>query len=299
MTDHTIQSVGVDYFVATTKKDEVGERWYERFVKHTDESGGKLDPVKDWQNRWYKGRSCAKVYWGQSQTMGYIVMAQGAIANDLWVDLVPKTSYNVTRVDLQVTCKLERPKPDWASVVYERASANNSRSSTLVQSSRGGSTCYIGSRHSDQFGRIYDKGVQSRQAEPGIMWRYECQIMKPRALPLTKSMYESITKAGADQASEIQGYVYRWFNARSITTLFTERPSRLVAEVGKSVSTADKKLIWLRSQVQPTVRNLIAAGHLKDTIDALGVSYDQLYLLAGAEGVLVTEDRRDGGLTNV
>lgn len=289
MDNYSITSAGVDYFTATTRDDYVFDKWYNDWHEALERRDVPKVAIEPWGNRYYNGYQYEGSMLGVSESLGYIFIAKGANAKYWWSKMMPRKG-RVTRIDAQVTCLFERPDPDWAARLYERAKSNKARSSQMIQNSRGGTTVYIGSRQSDQFGRLYDKGVQSKLFGPGKLWRYETQFGKPRSGAFADSLYDA-WQAGRDTEKEIVGLVYRWWQSRGVTTPFFESGGSLVAEVEKTITTVDRRLDWLRSQIAPTVNRLIAQGHGKETLEALGLTWGQIEMFAPKYEVV---DRQNG-----
>lgn len=270
-----IVNSGLDWYTATTISERVGYAWYEVFNKYREKqiSGGR-GWLEEWKNLGYTGLECEGLSWGYSPRHGYIMIARSVVAENTWRKVLP-IARNITRLDLAVTCKLPKPVPDLVDKTFAVTRLIKQRRYDMRQNSRGGSTLYVGSRQTDQFGRLYDKGVESKSYNPGVLWRYEVELKKPRSLVMAKRIYEQFQKGISTELSII-GYVWDWFDGREVRPLFRRSGCNMVVEVEKRITSADKKIAWLRSQVGPTVQKLIALGHHKQIVDALGLDAEQL-----------------------
>lgn len=288
MTDYSLLETGLDWMTVTTDNDATGLHWYTLFDQYANSWGPQKMERKEWKNRWYSGVRVENMTWGTSQNQGYIMIMAGEAARDWGLRLYPSVG-KVTRLDLQVTVTLNRPMVNLATTEYQRNSNRKDRGYTNIVNSRSGNTLYVGSRHSDQFGRLYDKGVQTGSAEPGKKWRYECEIKKPRSMAIASRLYE-LKAEGRDVNPDIVGYVWEWFNRRGVRTLWNKGATSIVTSVGGRVSTLDKKLAWLRTQVAPSVDELVRAGLGRDVIDIFGPSLGEIYEQSSFVGIASTHE---------
>lgn len=271
----TVVGVSVDWVTVTTQDEGKGLNWYELFLAHKKKFDKGKPLVHQWSNPWYSGARCEGLIWAQSEQLGYIMIAQGPPAGDLHRRLIPAAS-NVSRIDVQVTVELAKPWTRLAKQVYEHSLETKRLKTSWIQNSRSGQTVYIGSRNSDQFGRVYDKGVQAGVGkDPGTFWRYEVELKKPRSMVFAESLM-SIEEPGKSEAEEIQSFVHKWFYSRGVKPVFNAKSGRLIAEVGRRVTSKEQKLTWLRTQVRPTFQRLMAEGHGKDAMVAVGIDPYQL-----------------------
>lgn len=222
------------------------------------------DPqVWNWQR--YKGLIVTGVRWGTREEDD-IAIVSGMDAAQWWQKLAMFRD-NCSRVDLAVTVFPETAMQAVAARAFERlggwnvpASAN--RRYTFLRSNGGGETLYIGSRSSDQFGRLYDKSCQLKPMQPaGTIWRYETEFKHDRAELVLKGLIAS--ESGHRFPDSIVPTVYDWFEERGVQCIFTRNtnvpalPTQLVAVV----STDQMQLQWLRRQVSPAVRRLVSKGY--------------------------------------
>lgn len=258
-------SQGVDWLTATSPKDEVGQAWYGLFLRYTDSQNGQ-ELVSDAKNRYYEGRKCGPVFWGYAPKQGYIMQISGRAANEFWRKVCPSAK-NVSRLDLQVTATGAKHRPNLIDA-YELAVAEvGIVAPTYWRKSRDAKTVYCGSRNSAQFGRIYDKGAEQGGA-PGYVYRYEVQLGDNLGKPASEYL---LSLEGDDADKGIKSFVHRWFLTRGARPIFSPMGQGHIVSVGRDVTTADRKLNWLRSQVAPTIAKLEEMGRLPDALNALGL----------------------------
>lgn len=270
-----IQYTNVDWLTATTKDDKVGLYWYETFLSLGKEVDGLTMLENRWHNGFYGGLGIDGLKWGFSEALGYIIIGSSEMAGRLWDRLNPKPK-KVTRLDL--CCDVLMPEPyDMAGVNYKEIKefeTDKRRKYTLFENTHGGKTLYVGSRHSQAYGRLYDKGNESGQEENQKLWRFEVEIKKP----LSSVVAERLAKvSGQDRQKFIANYIGNWFADRMVTDaeyIINGEFKPLVVQVRQT--TVDRKLGWLRTQVAPTVGMLIDNGLGRQVARSLFTSREQL-----------------------
>ena len=236
--------------------------------------------VKKWGMKGYAGYRIAGMAWGMRHD-GCIMMLSGQDAAVNWLPALALAE-NVTRVDLAATVALEKPFINVAKMAYARAITDPERCQckrrkySYVENSAGGQTCYIGSRISDQFGRIYDKGLESEKdacASPGLIWRYEVEFKSYRAKKLARQMEASARAETETVAEAISHLVYTWFRARGIPPIFNDTPADTdwIVELEARITDDEASLNWLTVQVRPSVERLLEHGREAETLEALGI----------------------------
>jgi DNA relaxase NicK len=134
---------------------------------------------------------------------------------------------------------------------------------TLIQNSDGGSTLYIGSRQSDLFARLYDKGVEQAACVPGQWWRLELEIKHERALTVARVLQQSVA-----QTQQLTSMVARYFADRAGMRI-PSYDGAAVCNGGPHVTSSAKQLQWLSRGVRPTVKRLLDRQEMARVVDAL------------------------------
>jgi len=277
----------VDWFTATSGSDRLGFLWRELMSRYEKTLAYADLERREWSRHGYNGTSLPGFQWGYHRQHGYIIICSGPIAERFWLEaLAPRP--RVTRLDLSVTVDINPPEPFMADRLYREGQAQGlfgNLSTTVVENSRGGNTLYLGSRSSDQYGRLYDKGVEAdpKGGEQGKFWRYEVEFKKPRSSVVAGTLMTRM-KDGSLPADLILSTVHDWFLVRGVRPLF--RPGAtpaLVTVVSQEYreTSLDRKIKWLRTSVQPTVKKLLAMGMEEETLRALGIPRQLSYLEDG------------------
>jgi hypothetical protein len=192
-----------------------------------------------------------------------------------YFELAAAINCAATRIDLAVDVMLSEPvlaaTSAYARLVRdteqeERAGYKSKFS--LITSSDGGSTLYLGRRSSAHFSRLYDKGIESETERTGLLWRYEVEYKQAAA----RSCFLAVNHT-ENRNDLICGLVYRHFLDRGVEPLFhiDSRPAKLQREAANK--THLDALNWLARQVKPTVARLRLAEYEKEVYNALGLDW--------------------------
>jgi DNA relaxase NicK len=205
---------------------------------------------------------------GGNKADGFIIVLSGADTGHLWRQFV-EDAVNITRFDLAVTTTIGFEFGELAERYWARLSQEDMdrRKYSLVRNSKGGQTLYVGSRSSDQFGRVYDKGAQQGDYPNGFKWRYEVEYKKPRASIAANALKQFETQ----EAKKIVDTVHSWFAHRGVPPIFHSTGDGIRIQMEARVDSDKKKLNWLRSQVAPSIEYLLSRGRGREALVALGL----------------------------
>ncbi len=264
----SVEYAGVDWLTMTSQDETVGQNWWAMYVQYRKVRRGEANEETPFSNGFYSGLKIASMRWGYSDTIGYIVIISGGDAEKMYQRLQP-AKHKVTRLDICIDFSFADPIA-LANIIYhtlEEEDENKQRKYKLWISSDGGATAYIGSRQSHQFGRIYDKGIQSGRAEQGQLWRAEVEYKKPIAGQIARGLSEVKPE---ERGGLIRNQVRSWFDERGADLEVGGDIGELIeVTVEQRTTTANKKLAWLRQQVAPTIGQLIEAGYGKEVLFSL------------------------------
>lgn len=255
----------VDWLTVTASEHQRRGVLFDMFTKVCDamKTLGQDPQVWNWMG--YKGLQVTGVRWG-TRAEDDIAIASGMDAAQWWQQLAGFRD-NCSRVDLAVTVFPPFAMYDVAARAYSSMggwNGNNSqkRKACFLHNNAGGQTLYIGSRSSDQFGRLYDKSAQLRPPRPaGTIWRYEVEFKHQRAEVVLKSLIAS--ESAQRFPDSIVPTLYDWFEERFVQPIFTRNCTVpvLPTQLQATVTTDQMKLEWLRRQVGPAVRKLVQRGY--------------------------------------
>lgn len=225
-------------------------------------------PSHKWNFKGYRGRSFDGCSYGIRGDEG-IVMLHGEWCQEYWSRIAPSRQ-KCTRVDLAVTVELAQENTLLAERGYDQVASNAGITSSIVMSSKGGSTVYLGSRQSQFMGRLYDKGAEEGLPS-GMIWRYEVECKKPASEAVVTQLLDT-----SDVSAWVSSYVERWFSARGLPPVYTSENVECELEVAANVTTPDRRMAWLRTSVRPTVGRLCIEGFEAEVRDALGLPAQQI-----------------------
>lgn len=268
----------VDWITVTTRDSAVGYGWQEIYQNQRAKAEAEKLLIKEkrWKIMSYEGAGYAgSIRVGYSAQLGWIVIASSSSA-EIWHKLIGAKS-KVTRIDLAVTQSLLIEIEEVPRRYYEALDERDKvkRNYSLIQNTKMGQTLYVGSRRSEKFGRLYDKGVESGQALPGFRYRWEVEYKKPSSDELARALGAVRDR----QAEVITAMVYEFFHLRGIPPLFPKSGHAVGLEARTRVTSLDRKLHWIRSQVRPSIGEIVMAGRSRDLFQAFGIPISDKYLL--------------------
>lgn len=205
---------------------------------------------------------------------GYIRRIASSAADALY----PQIFYSgdkPSRLDVQVTVRLDEDINTVIQTHKAEATASNLMLSKARQRSieerndnKGGMTIYIGSRHSEQFGRIYNKHAQKPEEHYANTIRYEVELHGDNAAVWAESLLLSAGRRHRNCVS----YVKEWFEARGVATLIAQPTNRQIPPpIHRPPPTTLRTLQWLTKQVRPAVQRLLMEVDRALVLEALGV----------------------------
>jgi DNA relaxase NicK len=136
---------------------------------------------------------------------------------------------------------------------------------SLILNSDGGSTLYIGSRVSDRFARLYDKGIEQGTTAAGKWWRLELELKGRRSQSHAEALLS--TAAHRDQCLAT---VAEYFQQKAMLVIPFES-SMLIYNESRAPTSDARRLHWLSSQVRGTILELTRTVGLPRVLCALGI----------------------------
>lgn len=269
-----IAEVGIDWLTATIERSSsewnyvVGKAERE-LMQHKSEG----NQLKEGAMYGYSGFRAGANFLGHKDDRTLMQFTSGRAA--LAFERTYSEALHYSRLDIQATVRYDNNYQDIANYAYTKAEAANSelpparrRKLQIIENNDGGSTCYVGSRLSEQFARIYNKDVESGLEHYKNCWRFEIVLRNELATNAAKSFFWLDEKR--EQA--MLRYIHDWLAMRGITNTYPQ-PEQVAVIPTVTVTKSDnqRKLEWLASQVAPTVRHLLKAGLGDRMLLALGL----------------------------
>lgn len=266
-----------DWLTAITDSDldsqhlrTISNRWLGRSLK-----------IRPWAMRGYHGQSgndlegyTGGVAYGEKlgdKDVSSILQAWGDVSIRVGNELLELHHFHVSRMDYAVTVLFSEKLPPVSAWDLGSNTLPSCKVVRIVPEGDEGGTLYVGSRGSDKFGRIYDKGAQLGTVPPKLYWRWEVEF-KGQCARQAFSNYSECQDPGARRqlvASEVRAF----FHDHEIPTPIIRDVSwdRPMIRYATRVRCSNTTIQWLQQQVQPALRNLQGAGRLGDALDALGI----------------------------
>lgn len=224
--------------------------------------------VKPWRWKGYGGLHRGKITFGRRDDSDIVQLTQDwawQYLNEFYA-----LATNCTRVDLCVTVHLEEEVGKYIErhsreCLAHRKEKRPSLGTQLIYGNGEAQTLYIGSRTSDLFARIYDKGSESSDPSYECCLRYEIEIKGP---PADRCL--STLVAAPDRPTWIRNAVYEYFLKRGIRPLFGGVDAKVSINTIRPVTSDATRLAWLASHVRPTVQRLLATEKPEVLLAALG-----------------------------
>lgn len=228
---------------------------------------------RPWQAFGYRGSTFGLVQMGEG-VQGLLLQASQWAANDIRAMGLPYD--NISRADIAITVWYDSDPGAMVKGFAQRSEGARGFAGaagwkiTHIEGYGNGDTTYLGSRTSDTYVRIYDKGRESPEGgyyENAL--RYEVEYKGRAAGAVWEG--ESREAPGRDW---LAAQVLQVLRRRGI---FVALPGSISAPaVGLRTappSDTEKRLAWLRNQVRPSIDKLMADGvSLESVRQALGLA---------------------------
>ena len=263
-----VVNASVDWITATAASKDARDRLWSLGEHTLDRGQREGEHPTRWHAHGYSGWGNTHCSFG-TRADGVCLRLSSHEAADQWLHCL-SAAENVSRLDLAVDCELDSPATSLSRQIYRDVQLTpcvNGRppQRRLIVSGDGGSTVYVGSRASEQMGRVYDKGVESKTRPAGHWWRWEVEYKGGKSFAVAGAL-KSIDHAGVF----ISATVATWFRQRS-SHAFTTSMVPIVYNECEKPSTAEQQLLWLSRGVRPTVQRLVEHYGLERVLFALGL----------------------------
>lgn len=229
------------------------------------EAGQTIRPAS-WQG--YVGHRGENIFYGCRPKEAALTLS-GASPLPLIKECI-EAATNVSRIDLQITVRHEQPYMSYGKLAYSLLEDGGTRPGrkpiiTRIHKTAPGETISVGSRLSDQYGRVYDHGVKHGTSAPGTAWRHEVEFKRDSALHIARQI--TLPDKALDSIART---VYLWYASRGLRLMEREPSGSLMESVG-TVRNDPGGIEWLRRNVQSTVLKAVHTHGLAATLDALGL----------------------------
>jgi hypothetical protein len=229
--------------------------------------------VKPWRFQGYEGIATDSIRWGKRG--GYLLWeSSGERAASTMAFMGRCAGYSL-RCDLQTTLKFSSAQPSLGTYLM-RSSRETIPTHRRSQTRHGVSTATdglwlgtVGRRTSPSFLRIYDKGIESKSAPQGMMWRVEVEAKNTHSRILCQDHWNSLL-----DPKFCASYVASSLTRLGLHWPFSELGSSPVdVKLGKKEqTTAGTLAIWLTHTVRPTIPRLLSVFTVAEVLEMLNLS---------------------------
>ena len=281
-----VVSAGMDWLTCTAQQPSrvAALLDFGRDIISQEEGSGAVRKGWHWQG--YSGWQAGGAGYGFNGA-GAILRLSGATARELAADAISGAD-NVSRLDVQATVTADGIGSDHAIRLYAglagtRGGRGRPISRSLIQTSYGGDSLYLGRRISDAYGRVYNKSAEEKESAQTPRWRYEVEYKRKPAAAQARAYCEA-----SDREAWCVARVYHWFSDRGCAPPIG--PLQRVNDPGTSRgnSSQARRVQWLRRGVRPVVEQLAREFGWVDTLALLGVPVR--YIDPGIDQCIVQED---------
>lgn len=269
---------GIDYISLTMQNDNPNvQAWHRAALAYLEHISAQVGEMNETKRLGYEGITVGGSFVGKRER-DTIAIFSGERAKVAFERLYRRDTH-VSRMDVQVSYRYRVSTNNVAQVARNnvdranrRISSARQRNATLMEDLRGGATCYVGTRTSEQFARIYNKEAESGKEEFARVWRFEVQLKNKLAVKLA----EQIAGQTYTTTNHSVVFVKQWLSHRGVPTPWQADAELLpLPKVEKPNSQNDEKLLWLRTQVRPALRTLLKYGLRDAILEALGLDEQQ------------------------
>jgi len=259
--------VGVDWLTLTSHDPHRGGEWYDTFCEIAEFARGEgyLDEASTWLG--YTGHKVGRLFVG-ARSDGWIVRLSSDWA-ERYGGLFFPDAVRCTRIDLAVTT-WQQGEPGvqlgrlWSALQASEKRKTRASTCKLWSDAFGPQGISLGSRSSERYSRIYDKGKESGDDYYRGSLRWEVEIKGDLASQAALLVYSAENRRRA-----IRDVVADHFRCRGCATPFASAGEYTLAPARNQEAEVFVKLKWLREGVSPTVRRLVDACGLERVLDAL------------------------------
>ena len=232
--------------------------------------------IYGYKGDFYRGSGCGHMFYGENRAVfpAREMIQLGGELSDFYWPKVYFASDNVSRLDLRVDVEIKPAQNDIAEICYDEMQKMKSegmlnvKTCSLIKGTKG-QTLYVGSRQSDSYGRLYDKSAEQKEEVHGKIWRYEIEL-KGRYAKQAVEKLQSVFEVGRSAGLRSIGmFVWNWFDSRGVPPMFHFTAKNTQRIELTSVGEKGNTLVWLRQQVSPTIRRMIAQGRGGEAFRAL------------------------------
>jgi hypothetical protein len=266
-------TAGVDWFRYRTNDFEDTRPLLHAIRDVQQEDTQKASRLRPWRFQGYDGWQTDTIRYGQRN--GRVIWESSGSAAQRTLGLSALCTGSAKRIDLQITLQLCTPLPTFGSSLLRsitQSSISQHRNQIrcgLHTETTGLWLGTVGRRTHRSYLRIYDKGVESRQAVKGKMWRIELEAKHSHAAELwlrNQHRLKDPEFCAAYCVSSLKSSGCSW----PYGDLGTDEVD---IALGRDQRTTPSRLAgWLINSVAPTIPRLLTVFSVHEVLEMLSLS---------------------------
>ena len=229
---------------------------------------------KPFKMQGFQGQTCGPISAGFKGD-NFIIRISGKAADKIDALIPSFAECKPTRVDYQVTVKLEIPDKGLASrtfAIMEKSNGLQGPKRFLAFFTSNTDTLYVGKRTSPVMLRLYDKtpdiNLANETKHPlGSFWRYEVEYKRQYAKIALDSWLDA-----PNRTDWIWGTVADEYAKRGAPSFGSVQEYGTALKAYIAPTTTNSNLKWLKTTVRPVFQRLIESGLEREALMALGQS---------------------------
>jgi len=229
--------------------------------------------LKKWSFEGFKGQQSDSIRWG-TRGLELLWESSGETAASTLDFMAPASGY-ASRCDLQITLKFSTSQPSFGTCLSpswrETRRIHQPRQNPvgLTSATNGLWLGTVGRRTSPRYLRVYDKGVESKLAPMGVLWRIELEAKKTHSRTLCQTHLNSLR-----DPKFCASYVVSSLTRCGLRWPFSDIGDLPVNErLGKKEETTPGRLaMWLMQSVAPTIPRLLTVFTVAEVLEMLKLS---------------------------
>lgn len=226
---------------------------------------------KPWSRWGFTGESSRCVSFGRRGDESVLVLS--SYLADCNFPIVLGRADHISRLDLAVTVRTVPhqegvARKHYADFVKAGAGGRKGAVASLIQSTDGGSTTYLGRRISDKWLRIYDKWRESKDDAYKGCWRYELETKNAVAMGLARQLADGPTRPG-----RIAATVYQHCFTRGTQPIYSPNAEPVYLFSPRPSTDLERQCEWLATNVAGTAQIVASAIGPDKLLTILGVDF--------------------------
>jgi len=265
-----VVNAGLDWLTTTATDKKTAWLLLHEAQKIASEESRRGFFTKPWRQSGYAGFACGRIQHGERPDSA-IARVSSSLADEEWWRLY-QISDHVTRLDVQMTIRPSCGPNPFIHKIHRQlkrhfATWKKHPQITVWSNSDGGLTLYLGKRQSAVMLRCYNKEAESGDLEFAGCVRLELELKDCAVKPAFAFLFSHLPIRNA--ANELVSAFMKERGCLSFRSI-ANPPS--LYEGQSPVTDELRALEWLKTQVKPSVLNLISRGQLGSVLSNLGLS---------------------------